>query len=93
MVNLSNSGAKRLGLRGGFEMVSKVMAYSGYKANERPMTFFLDRRLIRIREILKQWKDPDCDCFRLMGDDNSLYDLKWERSEDQWYVKKCPNKQ
>ncbi len=71
----------------------KVVAYSGYKANERPMIFFLDGRPIRIREILKQWKDPDCDCFRLMGDDNNLYELKWVRSKDQWYVYERHKKQ
>lgn len=71
----------------------RVIAYSGYKANERPMVFFLDGKPIRIREILKQWKDPECDCFRLMGEDLNQYVLKWERSKDQWSVQKCPQKQ
>ena len=70
----------------------KVIAYSGYKANERPMVFFLDWRPIQIREIVKQWRDPEYDCFRLIGEDNNQYDLKWERSKDQWTVDKCSKK-
>jgi hypothetical protein len=70
-------------------MASKVVAYSGYKANERPIFFFLDNKKIRILEILKQWKDPECDCFRLVGEDSNHYELKWKRSKDQWTVNKC----
>lgn len=71
----------------------KVKAYSGYKANERPLVFFLDSRPIRIRKILKQWKDPECDCFRVVAEDNNRYELKWDRSKDHWTVDKCHKKQ
>lgn len=64
----------------------QVSTYSGYKANERPVYFFLEGSKIDIREILKQWKDPEYDCFTVRGANQKRYLLKWERARDRWFA-------
>jgi hypothetical protein len=64
--------------------VIEVMAYSGYKANERPTHFFMDHEKRTVEEILDRWYGPDEDYFKIMADDGRLYLLKWSRSLDVW---------
>jgi len=63
----------------------KVIAYSGYKANERPVCFILDDKRFEIKEILARWYGPDHDYFKVLADDGIAYLLKWHRSSDCWY--------
>jgi|WetSurSiteA1Bulk_404760.scaffolds.fasta_scaffold171948_2 hypothetical protein len=37
----------------------QVAAYSGYKADERPMAFVLDGEEIGVRKILERWMEED----------------------------------
>jgi hypothetical protein len=63
----------------------KVVAYSGYRANERPL-YFRDGEKHSVKRVLNQWRDPDYDCFEVLSDDGVVYVLKWHRSMDAWYV-------
>jgi hypothetical protein len=64
----------------------KVMAYSGYKANERPVYFLLDHNRIDVKKILDRWTGPEHDYFKVLGDDGKEYLLQWHRSTDQWFL-------
>jgi len=64
-----------------------VNAYSGYKANERPVDFTIGGMKVRIEEIVKRWAEPDMDCFKAKGDDRKKYFLFWVRKEDLWEIK------
>ena len=66
----------------------KVNAYSGYKANERPLSFSLGDLKIEIIKIIDQWTDPDRDFFRVQGDDGWVYTLSWDREKDIWAITK-----
>lgn len=66
----------------------EVVAYSGYKANERPLCFVIGGQTREIREIAGQWIGPDHDYFRVIADDGLLYLLKWNRSLDRWFLEK-----
>ncbi|MBW1901026.1 MAG: hypothetical protein JRJ20_05260 [Deltaproteobacteria bacterium] len=67
----------------------KVIAYSGYKANERPVYFMLDRNKKTVEEILNRWYGPDHDYFKVLADDGCMYLLKRHRSLDCWYCEEA----
>ena len=50
-----------------------VECYSGRKADERPVRFFLDGRAYRVEAVLEQWCDPASISYKVRGDDGNLY--------------------
>ncbi len=66
----------------------KVEAYSGYKANERPISFILEKRKLRVVEIIDRWYGVEHDYFKIMADDGGVYLLKWHRLLDLWFLVK-----
>jgi len=65
----------------------KVIAYSGYKANERPVSFVIADQEMEVKEILEQWVGQDHDYFKVLTGDGRKYLLKWNRSLDRWLGK------
>ena len=70
--------------------VIEVVAYSGYRANERPFYFVLDRQKVVVKEIIDRWCGQDHDYFKVLADDGEVYLLKWNRSLDVWTLGGCP---
>ena len=68
------------------EKVIEVSAYSGYKANERPMYFTLDGLKREIINITNRWTEPDKDFFKVLADDGKIYTICWNREKDIWFV-------
>jgi len=66
----------------------KVNAYSGYKANEKPLSFIMDEVKIEVLEIIDRWYGVESDYFKLLGSDGLVYILKWRRLPDVWFVVK-----
>lgn len=64
----------------------EVIAYSGYKANERPVYFVLDSKKRTVKEIRERWYGQDHDYFKVLADDGRMYLLKWHRSSDSWFI-------
>jgi hypothetical protein len=64
----------------------KVRAYSGYKANERPMHFELDDRRLDVKNIIDRWYGLDHDYFKVVADDGKVYLIKWHRILDVWIL-------
>ncbi|MFH1490425.1 MAG: hypothetical protein ABII06_16075 [Pseudomonadota bacterium] len=62
----------------------QVVAYSGYKANERPLRFTLEGRKLEVRQVLSRWTEEEADCFRVLAEDKKVYLLTWQRSLDRW---------
>ena len=65
-----------------------VCCYSGSRVNERPVYIIVDSRKIEVREVLDRWYGPDDDFFKFRGDDLRDYIIRWNRSEDSWYLMK-----
>lgn len=61
-----------------------VECYSGYKANERPINFFIDIEKYVIDEIIDQWGGEDHTYFKVRADDQSVYILRYNLHEDKW---------
>jgi hypothetical protein len=44
-----------------------VNAYSGFKANERPLQFVLDDEIYEIAAVLDQWYEPSVVYFKVQS--------------------------
>ena len=59
-----------------------VECYSGYRVNERPITFTLSEcdytRSFRVREVLDRWFGETADYFKVEADDDNIYLLKYD---------------
>ena len=62
----------------------KVEAYSGYRADERPLRFLLGEQWRRVTEIVDRWYGPQDQYFRVKADDGNLYILRLEEATEQW---------
>jgi hypothetical protein len=65
-----------------------VTAYSGYKANERPLYFMLGSKRLNVKKILDRWFGQEHDTFKILADDGQEYLLKWHRFLDKWSLAK-----
>ncbi len=75
-------------LKDSHENKIEVNSYSGYKANERPLNFTLDKKKYKVKEILDWWYGQDHDYFKVLADDGHVYLLKWDRYLDIWFLVK-----
>jgi hypothetical protein len=64
----------------------QVTAYSGYKANERPLSFVLDDKTLEVRDIIDRWYGVEHDYFKVLADDGAVYLLRWNRHRDIWFL-------
>ena len=65
-----------------------VVAYSGYKANERPLYLVLDEQRLEVKKTLDTWYAEEHDYFKVLADDGKVYLLKWHRFLDMWFIEK-----
>ena len=61
-----------------------VDAYSGYRANERPASFAMGKRVFRVEEVIDRWRGEDHDYFKLKADDDCIYIIRYDRCRDEW---------
>src|SRR4030095_3288427 len=70
-----------------------VEAYSGYKANERPLSFSLDiaigenggiTNVHDIEAVEERWYDANAEYFRVRTTDGKRYVLRSDRETGQW---------
>ncbi len=57
-------------------MECRVECYSGYRADERPLRFYLGEHAYEVCEIEDQWYDPDATYFKVKAGDGNLYILR-----------------
>lgn len=64
----------------------RVETYSGYKADERPLRFWLGGRSYEVREVLDRWYGPGDTWFRVRAEDGCHYVLRHRHfgEEDFW---------
>ncbi len=74
--------------RTAFPVPIEVMAYSGYKANERPVSFVLERKKLGVVSLMDRWYGVENDYFKVLADDGKIYLIRWHRLLDLWFVVK-----
>lgn len=65
-----------------------IVAYSGYKANERPLYFVLGEKRVGVKAIMKRWIDEDHDYFQVLAEDGKTYVIKRDRDRDLWFLER-----
>ena len=65
-------------------MKIRVECHSGYKANERPIKFWIGHVLLFVDAIDEQWYGPDAMYFRVHADDRNTYVLSYNETNDEW---------
>ena len=68
--------------------VINVKCYSGYKADEKPLSFILDGKKLLIAKIINQWRSPGFNYFKVLADDGKTYLLKNYYQEGEWALEK-----
>lgn len=63
-----------------------VSCYSGYKNEQRPISFVFGTLNIQIEKILRQWRDEHHDCFKVRSPEKGLFLLSYSRDEDCWEI-------
>ena len=61
-----------------------VQCYAGYKGEERPTSFCLEGRLLRVEEIVDRWYDIDHSCFKVLAEDGTTHLLRHDLNTDRW---------
>ena len=63
-----------------------VECYSGRKADERPVRFWLDERQYEVEEVVDRWYGPEDEFFKVKANDGNLYVLRHQRpaSDGHW---------
>ena len=69
-----------------------VEAYSGYRANERPLSFSLDRAIGEngvtnihdIEAVEDRWYDPNAEYFKVRTVEGKRYILRYDGRDGQW---------
>jgi len=74
-------------------MKIEVIAYSGYKANERPLHFVLDGQKIEVESVIDRWYGVEHDYFKVAASDGRVYLLRWHRTLDSWFLVKIIERQ
>ncbi len=68
--------------------IIQVEFYSGYKADERPVSFILNGSKLMVDEIIDRWHSPDCEYFKVLADDGNRYLLK-SNFNGEWVLDKA----
>ena len=62
----------------------RVECYSGHKAEQRPIKFWLGETVLFVEAIEDQWYGPETIYFRLQADDGNTYVLGHDEKKDVW---------
>ena len=62
----------------------KVECYSGYRADQRPVRFYLQHQVLEVMDIEDQWYSPSLRYFRIRASDGNVYVLCHNEDEDAW---------
>lgn len=72
----------------------QVRCYSGYKFNQRPLSFTLAGREIEVMDIEGSWFEEKVTgserraCFRVRADDGDLYLLSCSENREDWTLRR-----
>ena len=65
-----------------------VECYSGYRADERPVSFISGGRKHTVDRIMDQWRSPDNEYFKVLAEDGRVYLLVHDTGIDRWVLEK-----
>lgn len=69
----------------------QVQCYSGYKDDEKPISFILDAHKFMVERIFGRWRSPDFEYYKVLADDGKDYLLRNDYRNDDWSLEKIPD--
>ncbi|OGP89162.1 MAG: hypothetical protein A2156_04055 [Deltaproteobacteria bacterium RBG_16_48_10] len=69
----------------------EVIAYSGYRGEERPRTILLHGERIEVTEVLRQWIQEGSDhreikrFYQVKGSDGNLHLIYYDEKSVEWF--------
>ena len=70
------------------EIEIDVIAYSGYKANEKPLYLIVAHQKLEVKKLVDRWYGQVHDYFKITAEDGKSYLIKWHRRQDKWFLVK-----
>ena len=65
-------------------MKIKVVSYAGHQAEVLPRSFCFGKRDIMVEEIIDRWLAPEYRYFKVRGDDEAIYIIRYDVVNDNW---------
>jgi hypothetical protein len=65
-------------------MSFRVECYAGYRGEETPRRIYFGERKVEIIEVLDRWQGPDHRYFKVLGEDRSLYIVRYDGATGRW---------
>ncbi|MGD8592320.1 MAG: hypothetical protein PVF82_05775 [Gammaproteobacteria bacterium] len=65
-------------------MKIKVSSYAGHQAEVLPRSFCFGKREIIVEDIIDRWLAPEYRYFKIRGDDDAIYILRYDVVNDYW---------
>jgi hypothetical protein len=65
----------------------EVVAYSGYRADERPLKIVIGGVAMEVTEIVDRWYGEDFDYFKVRVNTGAVHLIARHRTHDRWYLK------
>lgn len=62
----------------------QVECHAGYRGEETPRRFHIGRRSIEVVDVIDRWLSPDHRYFKVLGDDEGIYILRYDTSTNHW---------
>ncbi len=64
----------------------EVQSYSGYRAEQRPQSLFIDGIIHEVAEILKAWVEPERRYFKVKTKDGMEFLIHYDEVEHRWFL-------
>ena len=68
------------------QKLPQVKCYSGYTYAQRPESFLWLDKEHKVSRIEEEWKQPGERLFKVITEDEKLFELCYNESEDQWWL-------
>jgi len=64
----------------------EVKCYSGHTYAQRPESFFWQDKEHKVSRIEQEWLEPSKRFFRVITEDEKLFELCYNETQDQWWL-------
>jgi len=64
----------------------EVTCYSGHTYAERPKSFLWEGTEHRVKKVEKEWQEPGEKHFRIVTEDDRMFELCYYEDSDRWFA-------
>ena len=62
----------------------RVECYAGHRGEETPRVLIIGERRVAVVEVLDRWLAPDHRYFKIKGDDDGIYIVRYRNASVTW---------